>query len=283
MINFPYYVDEVDQDRPDPNVWEPIGIGQRGGHHRLPPADRPAAAPHAADIWRRLVRATARSSSSAMTSVDWLGVPLRVRGKDGRRHRRPELPRGGSATPRRQGAPRRSSASHIASALERTRADRRDAPAQRRARAHQRRPARPRDEPRHAGDVRPRGRPAPGRSSTPRSSTSASWTRRRVSSASRTRSRRASASRTSRSPVIGFRKWVLETPGVAAVRDHDAGAPRRVRTARSDPGRAREVVRLRPARRRGAGRPASSRSRTSTASTRSTTRTSGSSRPSRGA
>ena len=37
-----------------------------------------------------------------------------------------------------------------------------DPAAQRRARAHQRRPARPRREPRDAGDVRPRRRPAPG-------------------------------------------------------------------------------------------------------------------------
>ena len=28
-INLPFYVDEVDADLPDPNVWEPIGIGRR--------------------------------------------------------------------------------------------------------------------------------------------------------------------------------------------------------------------------------------------------------------
>ena len=31
MINFPYYVDEVDPDIPDPNVWEPFGVGNARG------------------------------------------------------------------------------------------------------------------------------------------------------------------------------------------------------------------------------------------------------------
>ena len=31
MINFPYYVDTVDTDIPDPNLWEPIGVGEAAG------------------------------------------------------------------------------------------------------------------------------------------------------------------------------------------------------------------------------------------------------------
>ena len=31
MISFPYYVDSVDTDLPDPNVWEPMGVGQAAG------------------------------------------------------------------------------------------------------------------------------------------------------------------------------------------------------------------------------------------------------------
>ena len=31
MINFPYYVDEVDTDVPDPDVWEPFGVGNARG------------------------------------------------------------------------------------------------------------------------------------------------------------------------------------------------------------------------------------------------------------
>ncbi len=31
MINFPYFIDEVDPDIPDPHVWEPYGIGNAGG------------------------------------------------------------------------------------------------------------------------------------------------------------------------------------------------------------------------------------------------------------
>ena len=30
-INYPYYVDSVDTDIPDPNVWEPMGVGQATG------------------------------------------------------------------------------------------------------------------------------------------------------------------------------------------------------------------------------------------------------------
>jgi GAF domain-containing protein len=31
MINFPYYVDEVDEDIPDPNLWEKMGLGEASG------------------------------------------------------------------------------------------------------------------------------------------------------------------------------------------------------------------------------------------------------------
>ena len=34
MINFPYYADEVDTDIPDPDVWEPFGIGNAAGRPR---------------------------------------------------------------------------------------------------------------------------------------------------------------------------------------------------------------------------------------------------------
>ena len=44
VINWPYYVDELDEDIPDPNVWEPIGIGNARGIDRLPPASREAVA-----------------------------------------------------------------------------------------------------------------------------------------------------------------------------------------------------------------------------------------------
>ena len=30
-INFPYYVDSVDLDIPDPNLWEPFGVGNARG------------------------------------------------------------------------------------------------------------------------------------------------------------------------------------------------------------------------------------------------------------
>ena len=31
MINFPYFVDEVDLEVPDPDVWEPFGVGNARG------------------------------------------------------------------------------------------------------------------------------------------------------------------------------------------------------------------------------------------------------------
>ena len=34
MINCPYYVDQVDQDIPDPDLWEPFGWGTPQGGPR---------------------------------------------------------------------------------------------------------------------------------------------------------------------------------------------------------------------------------------------------------
>ena len=75
MINFPYYVDEVDLDIPDPNVWEPFGVGNargttayvlRTGESLLTDDD----------AFQELV-ATGEVEVVGQTGQDWLGVPLK--------------------------------------------------------------------------------------------------------------------------------------------------------------------------------------------------------------
>ena len=39
-INFPYYVDTVDTDIPDPAAWDPIGVGEARRYDGLRPAHR---------------------------------------------------------------------------------------------------------------------------------------------------------------------------------------------------------------------------------------------------
>ena len=80
MINFPYFVDEVDLDVPDPNVWEPFGVGNARGTTAYllrtsrpllleVPGNSPSSRPRAS--W----------SSSARCGQDWLGVPLKSEGR----------------------------------------------------------------------------------------------------------------------------------------------------------------------------------------------------------
>ena len=78
-MNWPYYVDEVDQDWPDPNVWEPIGTGQsRGITAYLLRTGRPLFL--TTDIWEELIRRQEIDRVGAV-SLDWLGVPLRAEGR----------------------------------------------------------------------------------------------------------------------------------------------------------------------------------------------------------
>ena len=57
-IAFPYYVDEVDTDAPDPTAWEPFGVGQARGltayllRTGTPAARHPGALPGARGAWR---------------------------------------------------------------------------------------------------------------------------------------------------------------------------------------------------------------------------------------
>ena len=137
-------------------------------------------------------------------------VPARRRRAGDRRHLAAE-PRPGARVQRVGRAPADDARREPERRARERAAVRGDPPAQRRARADQRRPARPGREPRHAGDVRPRRRPDPARSSTRRSSTSASST-----ATARLIHFPYSIERGERFPdepieVIGFRSTCIET------------------------------------------------------------------------
>ena len=77
-INWPFYVDEIDEDWPDPHAWEPIGTGQaRGTTAYLLNKGRPLLLT-AAD-WRRLI-ARGEIDLIGEEAVSWLGVPLQSEG-----------------------------------------------------------------------------------------------------------------------------------------------------------------------------------------------------------
>jgi GAF domain-containing protein/DNA-binding response OmpR family regulator len=79
MINFPYYVDEVDPDAPDPDLWEPFGIGNaRGGTARLLRRREPIFQTQA-DIERAIE--TGEVELIGPMARTWLGVPLRSEGE----------------------------------------------------------------------------------------------------------------------------------------------------------------------------------------------------------
>ena len=102
MINFPYYVDEVDPDIPDPNVWEPFGVGNARGttayllrHGRAAP--RRCAGIRGAD---RRGRARARRRGGAGLARR----PAEVGGPNPRGPRRADVHAGQAARPSRPGA-----------------------------------------------------------------------------------------------------------------------------------------------------------------------------------
>ena len=157
-MNWPFFVDEVDDDWPDPDVWEPIGDGLARGltAYMLPRAGRSCSP---APRWRSCVGEARSTSSERHRSA---GSALRSAPRAG-----PSERSSSRATAKTYVTPRRtrtSSRSSRATSVRRSAGsgDRGDAAAERRARADQRSPARPRREARHAGDVRPGGRQDPG-------------------------------------------------------------------------------------------------------------------------
>ena len=78
-INWPFHVDELDEDWPDPNVWEPMGTGEaRGITGYLIQAGQPMLL--STDDWRRLA-ARGEIVMVGEESVTWLGVPLQSEGR----------------------------------------------------------------------------------------------------------------------------------------------------------------------------------------------------------
>ena len=78
-ISWPFHVDELDEDWPDPNAWEPMGTGQaRGITGYLIQAGRPMLLSN--EDWKRLA-ARGEIVMVGEESVTWLGVPLQSEGK----------------------------------------------------------------------------------------------------------------------------------------------------------------------------------------------------------
>jgi signal transduction histidine kinase/CheY-like chemotaxis protein len=74
-ISFPYYVDEVDRDVPDPNAWEPFGVGEgRGLTAYLLRTGRPQLI--TPERFRELEAAGEVVLIGVMAEGDWMGVPL---------------------------------------------------------------------------------------------------------------------------------------------------------------------------------------------------------------
>ncbi|MFL5799620.1 MAG: GAF domain-containing protein [Actinomycetota bacterium] len=75
LMNWPFYVDEVDLEVPAPNVWEPIGTGEaRGITAYVLRTGRPSLL-STTDIEEMVQRG--EFDMLGVVSVDWLGVPLR--------------------------------------------------------------------------------------------------------------------------------------------------------------------------------------------------------------
>ncbi|MGH2407284.1 MAG: GAF domain-containing protein, partial [Candidatus Limnocylindrales bacterium] len=80
LLNFPYYVDEIDTDPPDPDLWEPIGVGaaagitayavRRGQPLRLNLAE------YLAMVDKGLIEKTGGVTYG--DDAGWLGVPLKA-------------------------------------------------------------------------------------------------------------------------------------------------------------------------------------------------------------
>jgi signal transduction histidine kinase/DNA-binding response OmpR family regulator len=78
-MNWPFYVDEVDPEIPDPDIWEPMGTGQaRGLTAYLLRVGRPMLVSSAGI--EKLVD-DGEIDFLGTLSVDWLGVPLRSEGR----------------------------------------------------------------------------------------------------------------------------------------------------------------------------------------------------------
>jgi GAF domain-containing protein/CheY-like chemotaxis protein/anti-sigma regulatory factor (Ser/Thr protein kinase) len=78
-MSWPFHVDEVDEDWPDPNAWEPMGTGQaRGITGYLIRTGRPML--NSLEDWQRLAE-RGEIDQVGEPSITWLGVPLLSEGR----------------------------------------------------------------------------------------------------------------------------------------------------------------------------------------------------------
>ena len=74
-INWPYYADEVDEDWPDPNVWEPMGTGQARGVTAYALRRGEPTLLRDGDYQNLIARG--EIEHIGVRGEDWLGIPLR--------------------------------------------------------------------------------------------------------------------------------------------------------------------------------------------------------------
>jgi GAF domain-containing protein len=79
QINFPFYRDEVDTDIPDPNAWDPFGVGEaRGSTAYVLRHGRP-------EFWTEAhfmeLAKKGEIDLVGLPAVEWLGVPLKADGR----------------------------------------------------------------------------------------------------------------------------------------------------------------------------------------------------------
>jgi signal transduction histidine kinase/CheY-like chemotaxis protein/nitrate/nitrite-specific signal transduction histidine kinase len=80
LINFPYYVDSVDLDIPDPGVWEPFGVGNaRGTTAYVLRTGKPIIV--SPERHAQLVEAGEIEAVGLVGRGDWLGAPLTAHGR----------------------------------------------------------------------------------------------------------------------------------------------------------------------------------------------------------
>jgi GAF domain-containing protein/CheY-like chemotaxis protein len=79
MMNWPFFVDEVDTEWPDPNVWEPIGAGESSGitSYLLRKGDPMLLTQDEMDV----IFEQGEAEQHGVRGVDWLGVPLWSEGR----------------------------------------------------------------------------------------------------------------------------------------------------------------------------------------------------------
>ena len=81
-INYPVLRRRVDTDIPDPNAWEPFGVGQATRRHGLRPAARASRSARPRRATSDLVAAgEIEQLGVASDESTWLGAPLRAEGR----------------------------------------------------------------------------------------------------------------------------------------------------------------------------------------------------------